>query len=83
MSNINREIYKMLIVSDWTRLFFVFIQAAYNCFRGEVWSTYSDISGLRFGIIFAADLKNYTIMIGPTEAGWSSKVKKTLFLIEN
>lgn len=29
---------------------------------GEVWTTYSDISGLRFGIIFAAMMKNEYIL---------------------
>lgn len=40
---------------------------------GEVWSTYSNISRLFFGILFAADMKN-TFNIKPSNAGFNTSV---------
>ena len=37
--------------------------------KGEVWTTYSDISPFRFGIIFATEL-NETFKIGPVFANF-------------
>jgi len=46
-------------------------QAAFNGFRGQVWSTYSNISGWIFGIIFATDFETTDrFVVGPQEAGF-------------
>ena len=48
-----------------------FMQAAFSGFLGEVWSTYSTISGMSFGIILGADMKsNESMTVGPTDAGF-------------
>lgn len=45
-------------------------QAAFSGFKGEVWSTYSDIGRWRFGIILAANMTHTDVMdLGPTSAG--------------
>ncbi|KAK2183903.1 hypothetical protein NP493_292g00003 [Ridgeia piscesae] len=47
------------------------IQAAFSGFRGEVWSTYSTISGMSFGIILGASMQsNESVTVGPTDAGF-------------
>jgi len=49
-------------------------QAAFNGFKGEVWSTYNNISGWIFGIIFATEFtKQDRFIIGPLEAGFGSQ----------
>jgi len=46
-------------------------EAAYNGFTGEVWSTFSYISGHMFGMIFAADFSpSDTFSITPSQAGF-------------
>lgn len=47
------------------------VKSAFEKFTCEVWSTYSRISGLLFGIIFAADCtRNETVTISPYDAGF-------------
>ena len=41
--------------------------------QGEVWTTYTDVSGLRFGIIFVANLTR-PYKIGPSLTGFSPQV---------
>lgn len=45
-------------------------QAAFQGFKAEAWSTYSDIGPWRFGILFAANMTHYdAVDLGPTSAG--------------
>ena len=44
---------------------------------GEVWSTYSNISGIIFGILFAADIKN-KFEINPTNVGFENNVSRLI-----
>ena len=46
-------------------------------FSGEVWSTFSLISGLPFGIILGADFgPNDSMTLTPFEAGWGIDVRE-------
>jgi hypothetical protein len=49
---------------------------------GEAWSTYSQIGTIKFGIIFAADIKN-SYFIDPMSTGFDVKVniQKTILII--
>ena len=47
---------------------FCVLQAAYDGFKGEIWTTYSYISQLQFGIILGAGFTE-RIAVSPMEAG--------------
>jgi len=50
--------------------------------EGEVWTTYSQISGFFFGIILGADLNN-SYSIGPQEAGFPSSLSQSAAFSRN
>ena len=50
--------------------------------KGELWSTFSLISGLKFGIIFGADLTG-PLQVGPTAAGFGSEVMHYILMIKS
>ena len=51
------------------------LQAASSGFAGEVWSTYSLVSGWLFGIVLAADFSaGDSMSLTPAEAGWGTAV---------
>lgn len=61
---------------------FILLQTVFNDFTGEVWSTYSYISGFFFGTIFGADMGNYTMTVSPSEAGYGTEVNIEILKLE-
>lgn len=45
---------------------------------GEIWSTYSTISGFTYGIVFGADIQN-TFYVTPTNCGIELSVNRILY----
>lgn len=71
------ESLKELFVFSESFSYYLFpLQTVFSGFTGEIWSTYSFISGRIFGTILGADMENYTMNVSPAEAGFGREVRK-------